>query len=213
MIKQQKSEDLKPVADHNQLAFEQLIQHCDEQKIILDSGCGNGRSSLTIANAHPDCAVIAIDKSRARLVKLKQQCIPDNLLYTRADLNDVYRLLAETSTQLYKHFILYPNPWPKAAHLQRRWHGSAALKYIVALGGELELRSNWRLYLDEFAYALNYYNRSASVEKFDPTAQDAKSACASLPLPPGFLTNFEEKYHNSGQALWRLHCNLDQASC
>lgn len=212
VIKQQNCNNLKPIASHNRLAFDKLLEHCKKQKIILDSGCGNARSSVSIARAHADCTVIAIDKSRARLDKLEHQHIPDNLFYARADLNDIFRLLAESGIQLYKHFILYPNPWPKGAHLQRRWHGSTALKYIVALGGELELRSNWRLYLDEFAYALSHYNRRATVEQFDPTADEVDSIDSSHPLPPGFLTNFEEKYHRSGQVLWRLRSNLDQTS-
>ena len=52
-----------------------------------------------------------------------------------------------------KHYILYPNPWPKAKHVQRRWHGSAVFPQIIAVGQEIILRSNWLLYLEEFQLA------------------------------------------------------------
>ena len=50
--------------------------------------------------------------------------------------------------------FLYPNPWPKKKHLGRRWHGAPVFPALVKLGGELEMRSNWQTYLDEFALAL-----------------------------------------------------------
>jgi len=92
-----------------------------------------------------------------------------------------------------KHYILYPNPWPKSKHVQRRWHGAAVFPSIIALGGELEMRSNWRLYLDEFKLALQVAGRQGEVAQFDPVAT---------------ITPFERKYQASGQALFKLTASL-----
>ena len=48
-----------------------------------------------------------------------------------------------------RHFVLYPNPNPKRATRQRRWHLHPSLPLLLGLGGHLVLRSNWRGYLDE----------------------------------------------------------------
>ena len=73
--------------------------------------------------------------------------LPRNLILMRADLNDFYRLAADAGWRLARHFILYPNPWPKSVHLKRRWHGAPVFPYMLRLGGVMELRSNWKLYL------------------------------------------------------------------
>src|SRR5699024_12751153 len=57
--------------------------------------------------------------------------------------------MAAAGWRLEKHYVLYPNPWPKAAHLGRRWHGHPAWRELLLLRGEMVCRSNWRLYLDE----------------------------------------------------------------
>jgi len=44
------------------------------KKIVLDSGCGTGESTRQIAQCHPDCLVIGVDKSDARLRKLPGIC-------------------------------------------------------------------------------------------------------------------------------------------
>jgi tRNA G46 methylase TrmB len=88
---------------------------------------------------------------------------------------------------------LYPNPWPKPDHLQRRWHGSPLWPSILALGGRLELRSNWRVYVDEFAQALALTGASAQLE----------ICSVSAPLTP-----FERKYQLSGQTCWRCISEL-----
>ena len=49
---------------------------------------------------------------------------PKNLFLVRAELTDFWMLVARQSDWLVaKHYLLYPNPYPKSKHLQRRWHG------------------------------------------------------------------------------------------
>ncbi|MEM7378392.1 MAG: methyltransferase domain-containing protein, partial [Pseudomonadota bacterium] len=57
--------------------------------LILDIGCGTGDSSRALALAHPDAAVVGIDKSAARLGRGQRAGAPDNLLLLQANALDV----------------------------------------------------------------------------------------------------------------------------
>lgn len=187
----------KPIAAHSEAVFDEVQARVDAWTgpIVLDSCCGVGESTLHLATQHPEALVIGIDKSAHRLSKnasygeAGERCV-----LVRADLNDFWRQAVAAKWQPTHHYILYPNPWPKAKHLQRRWHGGSLFPTILQLGGQLQLRSNWRIYLDEFAAALALTGHSAVVDALDETHQP--------------MTPFERKYHATGQVLWRLQSNL-----
>jgi tRNA (guanine-N7-)-methyltransferase len=122
--------------------------------------------------------------------------LPANLCLVRSDLVDYWRLLAEHRVRLSRHFLLYPNPWPKIGHLSRRWHGHAVFPVLPALGGIIECRSNWQIYVEEFAFALGRV-----LGREVPWA----SFIADEPVSP-----FERKYRDSGQALYRCVVDLDE---
>ena len=186
----------KPYAPWNVAAFDFALQRWDGVvPLLLDAGCGVGWSSLQLARAYPDHFVLGVDQSEDRLGRGKPGEQPENLCFVRADLVDFWRLLAEREIRLSRHYILYPNPWPKIGQLARRWHGHAVFPSIVQLGGVLESRSNWRIYLEELALALRLLTgREAQLEDWP----------AVEPLTP-----FERKYRDSGQHLYRLTLDLD----
>ncbi|QBB71142.1 methyltransferase domain-containing protein [Pseudolysobacter antarcticus] len=164
----------------------------DPKPLILDTGCGTGVSTLALARQHADCHVIGIDKSELRLAQgqrlLQQPGAPKNASLLRCDLGDFWRLAAQAGWRVRHQYLLYPNPWPKPEHLKRRWHAHPVFPSLLALGGTLELRCNWRIYADEFAQALDCAGIVASVEEF---------------IPEMALTPFEHKYQASAHTLWR----------
>ena len=185
----------KPVAEYNREAFARFLERWESmgrQGLILDSGCGVGESTHILARAHPDCLVVGIDKSAVRLQKSEYYAgeKAENVLLLRAEMFDFWRLLREASIRVRKHYILYPNPWPKKSHLKRRIHGHPAFFDLIALGGELELRSNWEIYVQEFALACRFaLGISPRIERH-------------FPNPP--ITPHERKYYASGHELFRL---------
>ena len=189
-----------PLADFDREAFEQARRWRQERgeplPLMLDSGCGTGRSSVHLALANPEALVIGMDQSADRLAKARRRFapLPENLLLLRSDCAGLWRLIVEAGWQLARHQILYPNPWPKSAHLKRRWHGHPVWPAVLALGGELELRSNWRVYLEEVQGALALSGREAAIQ---PLADQAEP-----------ITDFEEKYQASGQVNWQLTASL-----
>lgn len=180
----------KPFQDHNLKAFDRFVSaiQLERRPMILDSCCGTGMSSVNIAEDHPEHWVVGLDQSEVRLGK-RSEC-PENLLLLRANCEDFWRLCLENQVSFEKHFILYPNPWPKKSHLKRRWHGHPVFDVLPKLSPSVELRSNWKIYLDEFALAWHLITgKTSRVETF---------------TPENYLTLFEKKYHQSEQALYRL---------
>lgn len=189
----------KPYAPWNVEAFEAAMRAWNRRApLLLDSACGVGWSSLQLARQYPDHFVIGVDQSEDRLERGKPGEAPENLLFVRADLVDFWRLLVDAKVKLARHYILYPNPWPKIGHLTRRWHGHPVFPAIPALGGVLECRSNWRTYVEELAQALQLLcGKTGAVEEW--VAGDEP------------LTAFERKYRDSGQALYRIVVDLGEA--
>lgn len=146
------------VAKHTSIAFAEALEFVDnfyagkykEKRVILDSGCGVGLSTLQLAAQNPDTPVIGIDRSFVRLTKeIKPHLLreaqlsdfveavnkvsdkdnnndgqPTNYLFLRAELADFWMLVARNTDWIVdRHYLLYPNPYPKAKHLRRRWHG------------------------------------------------------------------------------------------
>lgn len=184
----------KPYQAHTLQAFQECEKWVEQQgkPIIFDSCCGVGESTYHLAKRHPEAIVLGLDKSADRLSK-HPQSIADNYRLLQVNLNDFWRLAVEANWQLSHHYLLYPNPWPKAKHLQRRWHGSAVFPTIIELGGELELRSNWFTYVHEFARALELAGQECRLEEY----QDKQA-----------ITPFERKYWASGQKSLRLTASL-----
>ena len=188
----------KPYADYNRAAFAASCARrasvAPAAPLILDSGCGVGESSIALALAFPDHYVIGVDQSAARLKSGRRQALPDNLDLVRADLVDYWRLLGDAGIRPARHYLLYPNPWPKIGHLARRWHGHPVFLALLELGGIFECRSNWKIYIDELCFAINRLTqRDALCEPYAPDQPQ---------------TPFERKYLNSGHALYRTRVDL-----
>lgn len=186
----------KPFSEHTKQVFQQTMTWLGDWQgpLILDSCCGVGESTVNIAQLHPLAKVIGIDKSELRTDKHKSYAAKlDNYLVIRADLNDFLRLLILEKKKLYKHYLLYPNPYPKSAHLQRRWYATSALNDILKLGGVLEVRSNWKLYIEEFSQALDIAHVINQVNQYSNDTA---------------MTPFERKYWLSGQSSWQLTADL-----
>ncbi|MCX7946343.1 MAG: hypothetical protein N2557_05170 [Hydrogenophilus sp.] len=188
----------KPYAPYNCEAFAIFWERWSQTKpaVILDAGCGVGWSTLVLAQRNPDSLVVGVDRSAERLRRRKplpEALWPENLLFLRADLVDFWRLLLAAGVSLRAHWWLYPNPWPKIGHLQRRWYAHPVWPTVVRLGGAFECRTNWRVFAEELVVALQVVGVTTTVEVWRPVE------C---------LTPFERKYRDSGQALYRVRCVL-----
>jgi tRNA (guanine-N7-)-methyltransferase len=185
--------------DSGRRAFAAVVERLARAPFVLDAGCGNGAGTFELARRTPAVTVIGVDKSAARLGaglrRLESGAAPPNALLLRCDLVDFWQLAAQARLRCTAQFILYPNPWPKAEHLMRRWHAHPVLPAMLALGGRIQLRTNWRVYAEEFATALHLCGGDVELSRF-------------VAEPP--LTPFERKYALSGHALWRCRSLVDR---
>lgn len=156
--------------------------------LVLDLGCGRGDSTLGLAAGHPDAAVLGVDQSAHRLLRLAPEgyAVHGRATLMRAEAATVLRLLAANAIQVDTLYLLYPNPWPKPEHLLRRWHGHPVFPMLARTARRIVLRTNWNIYADEFALAASAVGRTATVR--------------TLPVDAEVLSPFERKYRRSGHA-------------
>ena len=193
----------QPFHNFNVQIFKQieLIKNIYHAPVILDSGCGTGESTRLIAREFPSSLVIGIDKS---LHRLRRSGIDenngfihtDNYILARTNIVDFWRLAADASWQLQKHFIFFPNPWPKPAHLRRRWHAHPVFPFLLSLGGYLELRTNWKIYAQEFSAAISVVTDQTVISESY--------------IPVSTISPFEKKYLTSKHVLYRCKVNLEK---
>jgi len=163
------------------------------QSFILDSGCGTGKSTQQLAKQYPDHLVIGVDRSEFRLSKSGMEqglWLRDNCILLRADLPSFWRLLVLDEYFPSRHFLFYPNPWPKSGHLKRRWHGHPVFPGLLKLGGEIEMRCNWEIYALEFAWAVSFAT--------------SETVVAKRYLPQSSVSPFERKYMERSQPLFSV---------
>lgn len=183
-------------AAHTRESFAQVSPWLESgQALILDSGCGTAESSRWLAEHYPEHLILAVDQSAHRL---QQAGLPDhqltikqdNLILIRAEVTGFCQLLRRAAIDVERHLILYPNPWPKARHLQRRYHAHPLFGDLIAISARIECRTNWSIYAEEFALALSFH-----------LGVPVESHTLSEVTP---MTAFERKYHHSGHMLYRV---------
>lgn len=184
----------RPIADHSAAAFASVCQRVEasDRPLIFDSCCGTGDSTRWLAKAFPEALVVGIDKSANRLAR-HQPSDDGNYVLVRADVNDFWRLAVAAGWRPARHYLLYPNPYPKASQIRKRWYASPAFPSLLQLGGVLTVRSNWALYAEEFLLALETLGQDGSVRQLDVNEP---------------MTAFEAKYHERGHALFQVQADL-----
>lgn len=189
----------RPPSDFSINCLEEIVLWINSRdtsaSIILDMCCGVGESSFHLALKNPNCLIVGIDKSEDRLVRNNnfKRDLPENLLLVRGELLDLWYLFATDPSfpkeRVSKQYILYPNPWPKACHVKRRWHGNSIAPFIYKLSNEIVLRTNWKIYAEEFLMVSKYFEFTGEVSDY--------VSCE-------VTTPFERKYLASGHVIYQL---------
>jgi tRNA G46 methylase TrmB len=181
----------------------ELLARYDNQ-FLLDTGCGTGESTISLARENSELLVLGVDRSEDRLRKASARFSGagvDNAFFLRFDVGDLWIWLEEQGLRPLRQYFLYPNPYPKKQHLSRRWHAHPGFPIALSFGGELHLRTNWRIYAEEFACAVHHLTGcSVEVMRIE-TDEEGWEA----------MTAFEKKYAESGHELWEV--STGQTSC
>ena len=119
----------------------------DNDDDVADSLIENSNifDSTVVPESENDCSVLV-------------QRVAANVWLVRAELADFWRLLIAnddgvimTTKNIERHYLLYPNPYPKPARLKQRWYAHPAFPLLFQLGGGTTtttttttiVRSNW----------------------------------------------------------------------
>lgn len=187
------------IPQYAQDAFEQANRFVErsQRDVILDNGCGTGESTYHLAKLFPDQTVIGIDKSGDRLGRSHSHGKPpENLLFLHCDCIPFWQLTKSANWEIKHQYFFYPNPWPKPGHLQRRWHAHPVFPVIMSLGKVITMRTNWKIYAQEFQMALNIHG----VDRISLQELTIENA----------MTPFERKYSQSGHQLFEVSAGMHE---
>lgn len=165
-----------------------------------------GRSSQYLGTIYPDHIILGVDRSLARLQRnliYRQQSTNNNVFLVRAELTDFWRLFLESPLgYVEKHYLLYPNPYPKKCRFQNRWYAHPSFPLLLQLGGkELVVRSNWKAYLEDFAKAASLAHDMDPISNMPLTCETSHIMRLDPSTP---WTNFEAKYFDVGENTYEL---------
>jgi len=117
----------------------------------LEIGFGAGEHLAWQAAAHPEVLLVGCEVYRNGIASLLAQIESRDLSNIRLwpeDARDLIDRLPDRSVA--RVFLLFPDPWPKSRHAERRFVGPAnlaALARIMVRGGELRVATDDPTYL------------------------------------------------------------------
>jgi tRNA (guanine-N7-)-methyltransferase len=126
-------------------------------ELWLEVGFGGGEHTLAQIAMHPEAGLIACEVFVNGLCSLLSRVVPEggeataslpgNLLVWDQDARTLIRALPDAC--LDRLFLLFPDPWPKARHVKRRFVHPALLPDIARV---LKPGAAWRIASDDPTY-------------------------------------------------------------
>ncbi len=158
----------------------------------VDLGCGDGSFLCNLAQKFPDKNFLGIERLTKRVEKVRRKAeMIDNLRVLGTDtLFAVEYLLPENSVETF--YLLFPDPWPKRRHQQRRIFTRG---FLDAIGTALEQNGTLRVATDQFDYFCHIERLSRAHSRFKAVDFDE----AVLPS-----TKFERRFCEQGVPIYRL---------
>ncbi|MBP7002512.1 tRNA (guanosine(46)-N(7))-methyltransferase TrmB [Amaricoccus sp.] len=164
----------------------------DARPVWLEIGFGAGEHLAHQAALNPGVGFLGAEPFVNGVAAFLAKAAAAGLANVRihpGDARDLVELLPPAA--LARVFLLYPDPWPKTRHRERRFMSAenlAALARVIAPGGELRLATDIPDYV---AHALAAVEGSA----FEREARDP-----ALPWPDWRRTRYEAKALREGRA-------------
>ena len=138
---------------------------------LLDVGVGTGEATRAWAAQHPDHDVVAVELHRPGLARLLQALDregPANVRVLDADVTTLVVDLADPGREdgavVHAVRVLFPDPWPKRRHRNRRLVDRSFVSTVADLlppGGWLHLATDWDDYALQMRLALLHEPRLA----------------------------------------------------
>jgi tRNA (guanine-N7-)-methyltransferase len=164
----------------------------------LEIGAGVGWHAETYARSNPKHYLLAVEHSHERFAKLSRRVARaklDNIVAIQADAES-FVVHSVPLLSLERILILYPNPYPKAAQSNKRWHRMPFMQALLATlkpGGVLQMATN------EDFYAAEFFAEMQEVWGLSLVSNERVSRAADPLFSP--RTHFEKKYYERDELL------------
>ena len=158
----------------------------------VDLGCGDGSFVCELAQQFPEKNFLGIERLTKRVEKVRRKAKKfENVRVLHADsLFAVRYLLPENSVESF--YLLFPDPWPKRRHQQRRIF---TREFLDAIAAALEKHGLLHVATDQLDYFRQIERLSHADSKFEIVDRD------EIVLP---ATKFERTFREQGLPIYRL---------
>jgi len=176
-----------------------LLERFDLEKLFgrnaplhVDLGCGDGSFLCALAQRMSEKNFLGIERlvGRVRTVARRAAKI-DNVRLLRMEISYAVRyLLPPASVETF--YLLFPDPWPKRRHWQRRIASESFLRAIdqaLVSGGTLYIATD----------RVDYFTKIKEIARANPDFATVDFADSDLPH-----TKFERKFRIEGVPIHRL---------
>jgi tRNA (guanine-N7-)-methyltransferase len=174
--------------------FDWRVIFGNDHPVELDLGAGDGGFALSYAQQHPDVNLLAVERLLGRVRKIEKRAARAgiaNLRVLRLEFGYTVRYLLPPGSVAVAH-ILFPDPWPKRRHWDRRLVQPDFLRDLARAlrpGGEFRFTTDHAHYFE--------------------TAQQAVTDARVLERAPEWdwstdpRTDFQQTFEAEGRATYR----------
>jgi tRNA (guanine-N7-)-methyltransferase len=143
-------------------------------QVWVEVGFGGGEHVAAQARLHPEAGIIAGEVFRNGVASLLGHLNGSDIDNVRIFAEDMRVLLpALPEATIGRAFVLFPDPWPKKRHADRRFVGPTnldALSRVLVDGGELRVASDVPIYQD---WAEHHLDAHPAFERLQVTSDRA----------------------------------------
>jgi tRNA (guanine-N7-)-methyltransferase len=182
-----------------ELIPESYVAPLDLEKIFgrnaslqVDLGCGDGSFISALAERMPERNFLGIERLLGRIRSAARRAAAvGNVRLLRMESSYAVRyLLPAGSVETF--YLLFPDPWPKRRHWQRR---IVTGEFLRAISQALAKNGRFLVATDH----LNYFEKINQIARANPDFTVAAHCGADLPL-----TKFERQFRAQGAAIYWL---------
>jgi tRNA (guanine-N7-)-methyltransferase len=160
----------------------------------VDLGCGDGSLLCELAEQFPEKNFLGIERLTKRVEKIRRKALKiENARVLGTDtLFAVRYLLPENSVEIF--YLLFPDPWPKRRHQQRRIF---TCEFLDAIATALEQNGALRVATDQF----DYFHQMEQLGRGHSQFEIVPSSRNDVALP---VTKFERRFRQQVTPIYRL---------
>lgn len=192
------------LSKEQRLCFSQFVSGHAWLSLDIEIGCGVGLHPLNYVQANKGRGLIALERTKTKFNKFMNRF--NFHLKSNADLGkyllpvggDGVSFLSEfvPPQSVENYFLLHPNPYPKAQHLNKRWHAMPAMSLLVDTlkpGGCITLATNQKFYYEEALVYMRDVWKFSILEQTTYSKGDIEGR-----------THFERKYLSRGEVIFNV---------